>query len=88
VRRTLLGMGDHARPVLIINPATDASFAALAETELAVDGHDREAFQARLRRRYPQTVVHARELSGEQTTIWYVYRDGHWTRSERRHDDR
>jgi hypothetical protein len=73
---------------LIINPATDASFAALAEIELAVNGHDREAFEARLRRRYPRAVVHARELSGERTTIWYVYRDGHWTRSQRPHDAR
>lgn len=77
-------MGDTARPVLIVNPATDASFAALAEFELGMDGHDRDAFEARLRRRYPLTVVHARELSGEPTTIWYVYRDGHWLQAHRR----
>ena len=81
-------MGDHARPVLIINPATDASFAALAEIELAMNGHDRGAFEARLRRRYPRTVVRARELSGEPTTIWYVYRDGRWTKSQRPPEDR
>lgn len=71
------------RPVLIVNPATDEAFSAHAEYELDVDGHDPKAFQARLRRRYPQAVVRARELSGESTVIWYVYRDGHWTRSER-----
>lgn len=65
-------MGDATRPVLIVNPPADGPFSALAEHELDVDGHDRQAFEARLRRHYPLTVVHARELSGEPTTIWYV----------------
>ena len=42
------------------------------------------ALQAALRVRYPDAVVRARELSGEFLEIWYVYRDGHWTRSRPR----
>ena len=33
-----------------------------------------------LRGRYPRALVRPRELAGEQTQIWYVYRDGHWIR--------
>jgi hypothetical protein len=37
------------------------------------------ALQARLREQFPHSVVNARGLSGEDVTMWYVYRDGHWT---------
>jgi hypothetical protein len=34
-----------------------------------------------LRQAYPKVVVRRRELSSESTEIWYVYRDGRWTRT-------
>jgi hypothetical protein len=39
-----------------------------------------DQLQAHLRARYPEAVVHARELAGERILVWYVYRDGRWTR--------
>jgi hypothetical protein len=66
------------RPTLIVNPVTDRAFVEFAQQEL--DGtRDTEEFKGRLRARYPEAAVHARLLSGEGTTVWYVYRDGHWT---------
>jgi hypothetical protein len=71
-------------PTLVLNPVTDRTFGAFAERELE-SARDTKEFEARLRARYPAAAVHARVLSGEPTTIWYVYRDGHWTnaRNER-----
>ena len=67
------------RPTLVINPMTDRAFVALAE-ELAEGGvRTTEALETGLRVRYPRAAVHARDLAGEPITIWYVYRDGHWT---------
>ena len=67
------------RPTLVINPMTDRAFVTLAEG-LAEDGvATTEALEAALRVRYPRAAVHARDLAGELITIWYVYRDGHWT---------
>ena len=67
------------RPTLVINPMTDRAFVALAE-ELAEGGvRTTEALETALRVRYPRAAVHARDLAGEPITIWYVYRDGHWT---------
>jgi len=67
------------RPTLVINPMTDRAFVALAE-QLAEDGvSTTDALQGALRVRYPRAAVHARDLTGEPITMWYVYRDGHWT---------
>ena len=67
------------RPTLVINPMTDRTFVALAE-ELAEGGvATTEALESALRVRYPRAAVHARDLAGEPITMWYVYRDGHWT---------
>ncbi|MBI2776240.1 MAG: hypothetical protein HYX57_03080 [Chloroflexi bacterium] len=63
-----------------MNPATDRAFVAFAERMLGESG-SAGTLQAALRVRYPDAVVRARELSGELVEIWYVYRDGHWTRS-------
>jgi hypothetical protein len=66
--------------VLIINPRSDGDFVREAE-RLAGDGFTQpKAFQAALRATYPTAAVHARELSGERTAVWYVYRDGSWMR--------
>jgi hypothetical protein len=64
---------------LIVNPVTDADFVAEAERHLDGGVSTVDQLESRLRVRYPRAVVHARELSGEPVTIWYVYRDGHWT---------
>ena len=67
-----------SRPVLVINPRGDRSFVRLAE-QLAAGGIESpEDLQQGLATTYPEVVVHRRELSGEPTEIWYVYRDGHW----------
>ena len=66
-------------PTLVANPVTDRSFSAFAEQQLDEGASTIVEFEARLRVRYPEAVVHARELTGEPTAIWYVYRDGHWT---------
>jgi hypothetical protein len=72
-------MRRHERPglTLVLNPASDWRF-ALRASELAAPGVTLESLQATLRHEYPNLVVRRRELSGESTEIWYVYRDGHW----------
>ncbi len=68
------------RPVLIASPRDDRAFRDLAE-QLVADGADTPvALQVALRPRYPQVVVRPRELSAESEVVWYVYRDGRWTR--------
>ena len=66
------------RPTLVTNPVTDRAFTAFTEEQLHED-MPLDVFQSRVRVRYPQAVVHSRELAGELTTVWYVYRDGRWT---------
>jgi hypothetical protein len=67
------------RPILILNPRSDAQFVALI-SELMADPLDQpSALQAGLRVRFPDAVVRRRELSSEPTEVWYVYRDGRWT---------
>ena len=67
------------RPTLVTNPVTDRNFSAFAEKQLDEGASSIDAFEARLRVRYPDAVVHARELAAEFSVIWYVYRDGRWT---------
>lgn len=70
------------RPVLVINPRTDAAFVAFVREQ--IDGlpeDDPSSFEARLRKRHPAAAVHVRLLSSEPMTVWYVYRDGTWTPS-------
>jgi hypothetical protein len=69
------------RPILLINPRTDTEFANTARELLeATPGDDPIALERRLRERYPTATVHVRSLSNEPITVWYIYRDGHWTR--------
>ena len=69
----------EVRPTLVLNPPDDVEFRALAER--SVDGMaDASGLQSSLRARYADAIVRPRELAGEQTQIWYVYRDGHWVR--------
>lgn len=68
------------RPTLLLNPVSDRTFQAFAERLLDEGGGETtHEFQARLRVRYPQAVVRARDIAAERRVVWYVYRDGHWT---------
>lgn len=65
---------------LVMNPRSDPAFVAFAEAALLSGVTTPEAFQERLRERYPLAVVRQRELASEPITIWYCYRDGRWVR--------
>jgi len=70
-------------PRLITNPPSDGAFRDAAETaleKLPPGNRTPAALAAALRGAYPRAAVRARDLAGEQTIIWYVYRDGRWTR--------
>ena len=64
-------------PVLITNPPDDVRFRDFAEASVG-EPAETTRLQAIIRTRYPEAVVRARDLSGEQLTVWYVYRDGRW----------
>jgi hypothetical protein len=68
------------RPVLIASPRDDDAFREFAEQLVANGTSAPEALEAALRMRYPKAVVRARDLAGERAVVWYVYRDGRWTR--------
>ena len=68
------------RPVLIVNPRSDARFVELVAELTADSAVDEPAdLQASLRAEFPDAVVRRRELSSESTEMWYVYRDGRWS---------
>ncbi len=70
------------RPVLVINPRTDAAFVAFVREQIDdLPDEDPSSLEIRLREHHPAAVVHVRLLSSEPVTVWYVYRDGHWTPS-------
>lgn len=69
-----------ARPILVVNPRSDAVFVALAE-QLVGEADGPEALELLLRERYPLVVVRERDLQAEAPT-WYVYREGRWIPSE------
>jgi hypothetical protein len=67
------------RPVLVVNPRTDAPFVTFVREQLdGLNDDDPMALQVRLRERHPAATVHARLLSSEPSIVWYVYRDGRW----------
>jgi hypothetical protein len=67
------------RPILVLNPRGDRSFVTYVDRLSREELTTAAALQARLREQFPRAVVRARGLSGEDVTMWYVYRDGHWT---------
>ena len=71
------------RPTLVLNPPDDEAFrsAALGLVEGGVN--QPTALEGALRRTYPAAIVRPRELAGERSLIWYVYRDGRWIRPHR-----
>jgi len=70
------------RPVIVANPAGDTAFREFIESSLLATAGQAEDLEALLRTRYPQALVRPRELAAERTVVWYVYRDGHWIRSD------
>jgi hypothetical protein len=68
------------RPVIIASPRDDDAFREFAERIVANGAAAAEALEVALRERYPKAVVRARDLAGERVVVWYVYRDGRWTR--------
>lgn len=71
-----------ARPTIVRNPPNDLAFQQAIEDILDSDVTEPEAAQERLRERYPRAVVRPRELDAERTSVWYVYREGRWTRGD------
>ena len=68
------------RPILVMNPRTDATFVEFVLDQVANEtDHEPAALQGRLRERYPAAMVRVRALANEPATVWYVYRDGRWT---------
>ena len=70
----------EVRPTLVLNPPDDVEFRALAERSVGAGTDGASGLQSILRARYADAIVRPRELAGEQTEIWYVYRDGHWVK--------
>lgn len=70
----------ESAPTLVLNPPDDEAFRSVA-LGLVRDGVvEPRRLENELRRRYPSAIVRPRELAGERTEIWYVYRDGRWIR--------
>jgi hypothetical protein len=65
-------------PQLLCFPSTDIGFATVVARALDASA-DRSirGLEERLRARYPGVRIRRRDLSGEATETWYVYRDGH-----------
>jgi hypothetical protein len=82
--QTLFGdvVERYRRPLIIANPSSDRQFRKVIDTALRSGNWRPEELEALLRTQYPRAVVRPRELAGEQTPVWYVYRDGHWIKSE------
>ena len=59
-------------------PRGDVDFVALVDLA-ALDAVSPADLQKRLRESYPHAVVRERDLQGERSDVWYVYRDGSWT---------
>jgi hypothetical protein len=66
--------------MLVLNPPDDDAFRGTALDLLGDGVEEPSALETALRRTYPNAVVRPRELAGERTEIWYVYRDGRWVR--------
>jgi hypothetical protein len=75
-------MEPRRRPLIVANPAEDRPFRAFIDAGLLSGIRSPEELEAILRTRYPLAVVRPRELAGERTVVWYVYREGHWIRSD------
>jgi hypothetical protein len=81
-RSSFMAIEPARRPTIVANPPGDRQFRALIDACLLSGATRPEDLEAVLRTRYPLAVVRPRELAGERTTVWYVYREGHWIRSD------
>ena len=70
-------MPETPQPHLITNPADDVPFRDAVEAARR-EGQSPADLEAVLRSAYPRITVRARDLSGERSVVWYVYREGHW----------
>jgi hypothetical protein len=73
-------VGKVAR-TLVINPRSDLEFVTAVEVE-GPGAPSPDTLADHLREAYPRVIVRPRLLANEPHEIWYVYRDGHWVRSE------
>ena|SRR6266566_2796550 len=73
---------SRRRPIVVVNPSTDVGFRKMVDRFVATGGSRPDDLESVLRTQYPEAVVRPRELAGERFEVWYVYRDGHWIRSE------
>ena len=85
-RDPVAAMATLERPVLVLNPRSDVRFASGARDLVEGGVAKPEDLQRRLRERYPRTIVHTRDLSGESVSVWYVYRDGRWAKEAAEQD--
>jgi len=69
---------QEPRPTLVLNPADDEEFRSAAQHLVESGFVEPLLLQDCLRLRWPRAIVRPRELAGERTQIWYVYRYGHW----------
>ena len=67
--------------VVRVFPRDDIDFVALVDL-VALGARSPADLERRLRETRPRVTVRARDLSGELTEVWYVYRDGSWTASD------
>lgn len=67
-----------AKLTIVRNPANDVEFERAIDELIDGGVRDPTVLQDRLRERYPRALVRPRELAGESTPIWYVYREGRW----------
>jgi len=75
------GSSNGPRPALLLNPTDDGGFTAYAHRLVDDGARTPDELEQQLRERHPFAVVRRRELAGEQSETWYVYRDGRWVAS-------
>jgi hypothetical protein len=66
------------RPILILNPRSDAAFAEFTRLLIEEGVGDSVSLELGLRRRFPKARVSEGRLSGEPVVTMYVYREGVW----------
>src|SRR4029079_6573043 len=79
--RDMEGSSNGPRPALLLNPTDDGGFTAYAPRLVDDGARTRAELEHRRRDRHPFAGVRRRELAGEQSETWYVYRDGRWVAS-------
>ena len=77
-----LALGSARLPTLAINPGEDRTFVIeavkLAEALESDSILTPASLTVSLHGRYPDAVVQERDLAGERSRLWYIYRDGRW----------